>query len=204
MKARTSRLLSTALIVLGVMGFTPHLAGAATPAPLPQPCPVSRPCTITITITIRFSLAFGGGTETLTANGTGNFNNIASTESPWSETITPASLNFNGVSPTQGAFTTGFDQSKQTRNTVVQSNTAASRFPATGDLYFYPTVTLSSHPGVVYSAIQEQHLQNRNLNSWDPQINESWSLVNDKIDFEDPTQPGVTAFTLTSQTTTIN
>jgi len=161
-------------------------------------------CIIIIIIFVQYDAALGGGTETITANGSATFNILQSSKNPFSQTLQIANLNLNGQSPAHGAFTTGIDVTQPTTLTTVNQNGPAGPFPATGDIFFHPTVTLASNPGVVYTAIQEQHLNTTNLRSYAPQNNERWNLVNQQVDFADPANPDQIAFSILTQQTTVN
>lgn len=67
-------------------------------------------------------------------------------------------------------------------NTRIQANQLNADFPATSDIYFTPTATISSRPGVTYTG-GEVHLQTSSLSSFNPQNNESYSLVGGPITF---------------------
>ncbi|HVZ38056.1 MAG TPA: hypothetical protein VHI13_02180 [Candidatus Kapabacteria bacterium] len=69
--------------------------------------------------------------------------------------------------------------------TAITANQNDANFPATSDIYFTPIARLSAHPGVVYKASREVHLQNTNLTTFFPQQSESYTIVDGPIDFVD-------------------
>ncbi len=79
--------------------------------------------------------------------------------------------------------------------TKVAAQQKAADFPATSDIYFTPTATISSQPGAQYVATREVHLQSTNLTSFNPQRAESYSVVGGPIDFKDE-ETGEVAFTI--------
>lgn len=162
----------------------------------------ARPCIVIIIIILDYSAKYGGFSETITASGQVDLDVTESSDQPWSETLKITNVSFAGDSPKYGSVKTGADLSQATTPTTVTANQDDSKLPATGNIYFYPTVELGAYPGVTFTSTEEQQLQNTNLNSYDPQVNESWKLVNSKLNFVD--DAGEEAFTLTSQTTTIN
>ncbi len=138
-------------------------------------------------------VANGNGTFTLTGNGV----------NPCSVTLAPQSINATVVDPVLGNVVTTYDASRPATPSTVVSNQVASEFPATGDIYFHATATVSSRPGRLYRTINEIHLQNPQLRTFKPHRQETYNLV-DPVDYEDVNIPGVVAFTVTSISVTLN
>jgi hypothetical protein len=67
--------------------------------------------------------------------------------------------------------------------TQIVANQLNTDFPATSDIYFKPTATVSSKPGVTYTG-SEVHLRTTSLGSFNPQVGESYTLVNGPILFQ--------------------
>src|SRR5205085_2268332 len=101
-------------------GMLRVMPSATNTASLEKPWFLQIRCIIIIIIIIQYSDALGGGTETINANGTADFNILQATQTPFSQTLSPTKVSFRGTSPAHGAFTAGIDLSKPTTNTTVR------------------------------------------------------------------------------------
>ncbi|MEO5931519.1 MAG: hypothetical protein ABIR47_16415 [Candidatus Kapaibacterium sp.] len=137
-------------------------------------------------------------------NGSGSFSTISSSSENRTSTLTqPVSYTGNGTGPLVGNASWSFDLTRTVQNSSIIANTLTSDFPATGDLFVNIQGTLGVTPGVTYRSRQPVHLSTTHLNTYDPQVNEVWTLAGQTA-FEDTRNPGVTVFTLQSANATFN
>lgn len=101
-----------------------------------------------------------------------------------------------------GTVTWSGDPERTTTLSHVSSNTEDGGFPGTSDMYMHVNAELSWEPGRIFRSRTEIHVHNSNLNSWAPQFDEVYELV-EPVEFEDA-ETGELAFTITSLTTTIS
>jgi hypothetical protein len=139
----------------------------------------------------------------IVANGNGTFTAVGSGTNPCNVSLNAQNINAVTNDPQLGTITTKIDPSRPAQQSTVVSNQVGSEFPATGDIYFHATAEVSSRPGVIYRTINEIHLQNPQLRSFNPHRQETYNLVA-PVDYEDPAQPGVVAFTVNSISVTLN
>ncbi|MEO6049366.1 MAG: hypothetical protein ABIQ57_17905, partial [Candidatus Kapaibacterium sp.] len=141
------------------------------------------------------------GNLTFNANGNASFQTetVTALTQPAGNTQSPVSLQANVPTPTIGTITWNFAPGIASTPTAINANQPGADFPATSDIYFTPEATISSQPGVVYRATSEVHLQNTNLTSFGPQINENYTLFSGPIDFFD-VRTGQVVFTINATT----
>jgi hypothetical protein len=145
-------------------------------------------------------------------SGTGSFTTTSNTSVnkeagiPASTTLEPGTWKGTGNNDKLGAITWEFDQARNRDEGLVSTvvaNQLDDELPATGDLYFHIRGTLGAAPGTTYQSVTPLHLRNTNLKSYDPIVGELFTLVED-IPFEDVNKPGITAFTLSNLTLSVN
>lgn len=105
------------------------------------------------------------------------------------------SLDVSGNSPQVGAFNFTLDASRPATNSTVYATDeaveAGVEFPAVGDVYANVTGTIESLAGT-FTNVNECHMQNTNLQSFNPHNSEVYTFVND-VEFidDDPDGDGV-------------
>lgn len=110
-------------------------------------------------------------------NADASFQSIAST--PTSTTFKPVSLNLSGTDPDYGSFTFNYDATRPPTNSTVSQNQPDAQFPATADIYLNITGSVSGIRGTYTNTGGECHLRSTNLQSFNPQTNETYEFVND-------------------------
>lgn len=139
--------------------------------------------------------------QTFTSNGTGTFS-VTSTGigTPCSVNLTPAAISLTGSNATLGTITTSLSATGAPTTTIT-SNQANTEFPATGNVYFNVSVTISSQPGKTFTSRTAIQLQNTNLNSFNPHVNETYSQVG-TVTLNDASGAG--AYTISGLSVTLN
>lgn len=186
------RIIITATItaVMAVAGI-PRLA-----ASLSVPVGQTVDCRIVIGPST-IAVSTGQDATDVTATGSATFQSIATGNEPVEfTTLVPIALNFAGSDPTYGKFNFAFDQSKKPTNSSVVANQQTSSFPATGNIYAFAVGTVDGLPGR-YENARELHLTSSNLVSFDPQLIEIYTVVDDCV-FSDPLNPVAPTFTITA------
>ncbi len=136
---------------------------------------------------------------TFTSTGTGSFTAVASPiGTPCTQFLTPTTLSLTGTSAL-GTITTTLS-AVAAQNSSIISNQAGSEFPATGNLYFNVSVSISSQPGT-FTSSTPVHLQNTNLTSFNPHVNQTYTLVG-SVDLKDAN--GVAKYRISNLSVTLN
>ncbi len=143
-----------------------------------------------------------GNVYPVTSTGVGQFKIVKTGTNPCVAELEPQKIDVTSSDPVLGTITTTLDATRTSTNSRIESNVAGTEFPATENIYFYANATISSKKGVVYQSINEVHLTSDNVNSFNPHVNEQFTLA-EKVDFEDVKNPGVVAFTLSELTVTL-
>lgn len=130
--------------------------------------------------------ADASGTAELESLGSNNADGDDATE-PTSTSFTPVSITVSGTDATYGDYSFSFDASRNVSNTVVTANQPGPDFPATANVYANVTGSIAGIAGT-FSNSTECHMQNTNLNSFDPHVNETYTFTNDVV-FSDPNAP---------------
>ncbi len=102
-----------------------------------------------------------------------------------------------------GTVTWNIDATRAVQNSTIASNQGEGGFPATGDLYFYINGTIDAQPGVTYQSQTPLHLVDADVNAFAPFNGEVFVLAA-PVDFEDASNPGQVAFTLSNLTLTFS
>ncbi|HVZ40476.1 MAG TPA: hypothetical protein VHI13_14450 [Candidatus Kapabacteria bacterium] len=185
--------------------------------------------TLTCTVDVNGSKVYTDGAgnvypATPAGPGSGTFVVTNSSTEPCQAEFAVVDLNVESKEDQLGTITTRADLKRDAKPSTIVSNAGnlisflhgrggaqalpeADEFPATEDLYFYATATISSKPGKTYRSDQEIHLRSENVNSFNPHINETFKLT-EGVDFrevlEDGTVSDEIAYTLTSATVVLN
>ncbi|MBS1911280.1 MAG: hypothetical protein JST22_04785 [Bacteroidetes bacterium] len=185
--------------------------------------------TLTCTVDVSGSKVYTDGAgntypATPSGPGSGTFVVTNTGTEPCQAEFAVVDLNVESKSDQLGTITTTLDGTRKSSPSTIVSNGGnlisllhgrggaqampeADEFPATEDLYFYATSTVSSKPGRKYRSDQEIHLRSENINSFNPHNKESFELQG-KVDFREILDDGGVsdeiAFTLTSATVVLN
>lgn len=143
-----------------------------------------------------------GNAYTGSSNGTGDFQIINTNSSPCSALLNPVNINVTSTAGALGTINVKLDGTRISTTSQIVSNGPFSTFPATEDVYFYATATVSSLPGKNFRSIQQLHLFSNNVKTFAPHVFEPFTLVS-QVDFEDITAPGIIVFSLQSLTVTL-
>jgi len=143
-----------------------------------------------------------GNVYPATSQGVGNFIVTNSNTNPCTAVLDPTGVNITSTNPVLGVITTSLDPTRPSTPSFIRSN-GTSEFPATEVINFYARATVSSRPGRIYRSIQEVTLTNPNVTSFNPHVNEQFTLSR-PVEFEDVNVPGVVAFTLKDVRVTLN
>ncbi|MBS1910663.1 MAG: hypothetical protein JST22_01630 [Bacteroidetes bacterium] len=100
---------------------------------------------------------------------------------PTSTSFTPVSISVSGNDATYGDFSFTFDATRTVQNSTVTANQVGADFPATADVYANVTGTISGIAGT-FTNSTVCHMRTTNLQSFDPNVNETYTFVND-VDF---------------------
>ncbi|HVZ37770.1 MAG TPA: hypothetical protein VHI13_00690 [Candidatus Kapabacteria bacterium] len=117
----------------------------------------------------------------LDGNGPGGIGDPPPPPTPTSTSFTPVSISVSGNDATYGDFSFTFDASRSVQNSTVTANQVGTDFPATADVYANVTGTISGIAGT-FTNSTVCHMRTTNLRSFDPNINETYTFVND-VDF---------------------
>lgn len=177
---RTQRWLSSVLAATGLA--VASIIGSA-PTALAQPCEVPCPdvgqvkCCPGSSIS---TLQANGGTINFTATTNGCFFIISCTPPAacqWQVNMGLQNFNGTGTDPVSG-ITVNWrnDPTKASTGSTITSLQAASQFPATGFIEFWVEADAVGVPGV-YRSTQQVRLENRQIMSWDPFVNETFRMV---------------------------
>jgi hypothetical protein len=98
---------------------------------------------------------------------------------PLNVALVPQNITASVQDPVYGAINTTLDRSRTTQASTIISNNADTRFPATGIIRFNATATIGSIPGATYASRTPLEFTNRNLQSVNPFVNETFTLSND-------------------------
>jgi hypothetical protein len=137
-----------------------------------------------------------------TSTGTGTFTVTNTNVNPCQATLNPNAINVTSIEPTLGIITTTLDPTRIAPPTTITSNVIGSDFPATERINFFAYATISSRPGKQYRSIQPVQLFSNNVTSFNPHLNEGFTLVQ-PVDFVDVDNPDPIAFTLRSLRVTL-
>ena len=143
-----------------------------------------------------------GNSYPATSTGVGDFKIVNTSTNPCVAELDVTNINVTSNSGALGTVTTTLDPTRLSPRSKIRSNSLASEFPATEDIYFYAQATVSSRPGRIYRSFQPVHLNSPNVKTFGPHLNEVFSLVG-KVDFYDINVPNVVAFTLTTLRVTL-
>jgi hypothetical protein len=143
-----------------------------------------------------------GNTYPATSTGVGDFKIVNTTTNPCVAELDVTNINVTSTNGALGTVTTTLDPTRLSPRSRIRSNSVASEFPATEDIFFYAQATISSRPGRVYRSFQPVHLNSPNVKTFNPHNNEVFNLVG-KVDFYDINVPNVVAFTLTTLKVTL-
>ncbi len=139
-------------------------------------------------------LTINGNAYTFPGTGSASFKttSVTAASEPAGSSQTLVSLSATASDPRLGTIKWSASGSTTTK---IRANQLNADFPATSDIYFTPTATISSKPNVTYTG-GEVHLQTTSLSTFNPQRGESYSLVGGPITF---TGDDGTSFTLDLQ-----
>lgn len=143
-------------------------------------------------------LTIDGGSYTFGGTATASFEttSVTAASQPAGSKQKLVSLSATATDPVLGTISW---KASGSTGTSILANQVATDFPATSDIFFTPTATISSRPGVTYTGTTV-HLQTTSLSSFNPQKNESYKLVNGPIKFTS----GSRTFTLDLQSFVVN
>lgn len=115
----------------------------------------------------------------ITGSGSASFESISTTSAPVNKTeFKPVTLSFTGNDPTYGDFTFEFDASRPPTTSTVTANQPGADFPATAHIYANVKGTVGAQPGQ-YTNRTECHISTSNLQSFNPQLGETYTFEND-------------------------
>lgn len=177
---RTQQWFSSALATTG-LALASMIFSA--PTAMAQPCEVPCPevgqikCCPGSSIS---TLQANGGTINFTALTNGCFF-ITSCTPPaacqWEVTMDIQNFNGSGTDPVTGATVNWRNvPTMVSTGSKIKSLQAASQFPAAGYIQFWVEADVSGVPGV-YRSTTEVYLENNNIMSWDPFVNEHFQTV---------------------------
>jgi hypothetical protein len=145
----------------------------------------------------------GPATFSLSAVNAPKFEVVALGSSPSSVSLQPVSWTGSGSSPTLGSMSWQFDVSRSVANTTLTANQLGSDFPATAQIRFHVTGTIAAYPGVTFIS-QTPVVLVGTINSYNPYVNESFSLASSVV-FVDKANPTTgPSFTMTSFSLALN
>lgn len=145
------------------------------PIDVPQP-----PCNVSMGVVLSGDF----GSATFTASGSATFTTTSVTPASEAAGNTQAISSLSASAETEFGTVTWELSGDDATATTITANQRDADFPATADIYFTPTATISSRPFAKYKATSEVHLQSTNLSSFGPQVNEGYA-VEGSIEFED-------------------
>ena len=105
---------------------------------------------------------------------------LGDVETKAQSTFSLNSITITGTDPVYGTYTFTADAERQPQNSTVVANQAGALYPATADIYANVTGTISGLAGT-FTNSNTCHMQTTNLSTFNPQVNESYSFVDDVV-----------------------